>query len=214
MFLFLRWMGVASVGTRSSSVVSSCSRVPGLSSQQRKMCILKPDVIPSVSEGAKIAIEECKQQFNHERWNCSTSNDATVFGRLLEIGRGQISRFLLSLLFTVARVYIFCYDYHTLGSKETAFVHAITSAGVVHAVSKSCSRGNLTECTCNSKNKKTSHPRGWEEAGCSDNVKYAIWLSQTFVDAPDKNDRRARSLSRGRALMNLHNNQAGRQVSL
>jgi wingless-type MMTV integration site family protein 5 len=50
------------------------------------MCTLKPDVIPSVSQGATIAIKECKQQFHHERWNCSTSNDATVFGRLLEIG--------------------------------------------------------------------------------------------------------------------------------
>lgn len=47
---------------------------------------MKPDVIPSVSQGAEIGIKECKQQFLFERWNCTTSKDPTVFGRVLDIG--------------------------------------------------------------------------------------------------------------------------------
>ena len=34
------------------------------------------------------------------------------------------------------------------GSKETAFLYAITTAGVVHTVARACSSGNLTECNC------------------------------------------------------------------
>ncbi|KAK3724959.1 hypothetical protein QZH41_017169 [Actinostola sp. cb2023] len=145
------------------------------------MCQMKPDVIPSVGQGAEIGIKECKQQFLHERWNCTTSEHPTVFGRLLDIG-----------------------------SKEAAFVHAITSAGVVHAVSQSCSKGNLSECTCHTRT-SDQHHRSWDLSGCTNNVNYAIWLSKTFVDAPEKVDRRTRSIRRERALMNLHNNEAGRQ---
>lgn len=79
-------MGVASLGTKTSSVTPSCNSVPGLSTQQLRMCEMKPDVIPSVSQGAEIGIKECKQQFLFERWNCTTSKDPTVFGRVLDIG--------------------------------------------------------------------------------------------------------------------------------
>ncbi|XP_005420991.1 protein Wnt-16 [Geospiza fortis] len=34
------------------------------------------------------------------------------------------------------------------GTKETAFVSAVTAAGLVHSVTRSCSAGNVTECSC------------------------------------------------------------------
>lgn len=100
------------------------------------------------------------------------------------------------------------------GSKETAFVHAITSAGVVHAVSRSCNKGNLSECACGRRRGRGIPRRSWDISGCTNNVNYAMWLSKTFVDAPEKVDRRARSIRRERAMMNLHNNEAGRKVCL
>jgi len=171
---------------------------------------MKPDVIPSVSEGAEIGINECKQQFLYERWNCTTSKDPTVFGRVLDVGKFFITCATNSFRCGFINEFFNLFS----GSKETAFVHAITSAGVVHAVSRSCSKGNLSECTCSTRHSRDTPISSWDVSGCTNHVNYALWLSKTFVDAPEKVDRRARSIRRERALMNLHNNEAGRQVCL
>lgn len=107
------------------------------------------------------------------------------------------------------------------GSREAAFVYAITSAGVVHAASRSCRQGNLSECACEARRKRKQPSRGWEWGGCNDDVKFGMSLSKMFVDAPEYNarsvaDRKMRSaarVKRGRYLMNLHNNEVGRLVS-
>lgn len=49
---------------------------------------------------------------------------------------------------------------------------------------------------------------GFQWSGCSDNLSYGIAFSQAFVDNPE----RSRGISSSRALMNLHNNEAGRKV--
>lgn len=49
---------------------------------------------------------------------------------------------------------------------------------------------------------------GFQWLGCSDNLSYGIAFSQAFVDSPE----RSRGVSSSRALMNLHNNGAGRKV--
>lgn len=54
----------------------------------------------------------------------------------------------------------------------------------------------------------TGSPLGFQWSGCSDNLSYGVAFSQTFVDEPE----RAKGLSAGRPLMNLHNNEAGRKV--
>lgn len=51
---------------------------------------------------------------------------------------------------------------------------------------------------------------GFQWSGCSDNLSYGVAFSQTFVDEPE----RAKGLSAGRPLMNLHNNEAGRKVDV
>lgn len=35
-----------------------------------------------------------------------------------------------------------------LGTRETSFVHAISAAGVMHALTKNCSMGDLDNCGC------------------------------------------------------------------
>ena len=90
-------------------------------------------------------------------------------------------------------------------------MYSITAAGVVHAVTKSCSRGVLADCSCDMVKQSSRKEKTWKWGGCSDDIKYGLWFSRTFVDAPEY---RARSRKRsGRYLMNLHNNEAGRQVS-
>ncbi len=39
-------------------------------------------------------------------------------------------------------------EHFIAGTKESAFIRAVTSAGVAHAVTQSCSAGNLTDCSC------------------------------------------------------------------
>lgn len=63
-----------------------CSQLPGLSPGQRKLCQLYQEHMAYIGEGAKTGIRECQHQFRHRRWNCSTVDTASVFGRVMQIG--------------------------------------------------------------------------------------------------------------------------------
>uniref|UniRef100_A0A8D0EQQ4 Protein Wnt n=1 Tax=Strix occidentalis caurina TaxID=311401 RepID=A0A8D0EQQ4_STROC len=86
------------------------------------------------------------------------------------------------------------------GTRESAFIHAISAAalsplGAPSRASPSSSHGYFPSA-------------GFQWSGCSDNLSYGIAFSQAFVDNPE----RSRGVSSSRALMNLHNNEAGRKV--
>ncbi|PKK29902.1 wingless-type MMTV integration site family member 2 [Columba livia] len=94
------------------------------------------------------------------------------------------------------------------GSRESAFVHAISSAGVVFAITRACSQGELKSCSCDPKKKGSARDsKGhFDWGGCSDNIDYGIKFARAFVDAKEQKGKDAR------ALMNLHNNRAGRKA--
>lgn len=91
-----------------------------------------------------------------------------------------------------------------LGCRETAFVFAITSAGITHAVARSCSEGSIESCTCDYRRRGPGGP-DWHWGGCSDNVDFGRMFTREFVDSSE----RGRDL---RYLINVHNNEAGRIV--
>lgn len=95
------------------------------------------------------------------------------------------------------------------GSQEAAFVYAISSAGVVYAITRACSQGELRNCGCDLKKRgQSSDERGtFDWGGCSDDIKFGIKFAKDFVDAQELMTRDAR------AMMNLHNNRCGRMVS-
>jgi len=64
-----------------------CDQVGGLVKQQRQICKHNVDMMNAVKAGAVDAIHECQYQFRHRRWNCSTVNTATVFGRIVKSGQ-------------------------------------------------------------------------------------------------------------------------------
>ncbi|GFY54660.1 protein Wnt-4 [Trichonephila inaurata madagascariensis] len=159
-----------------------CESLVGLTKRQIKICKKNLEVMESVRNGAQLSISECQWQFKTRRWNCSTVNGTRIFGKVLSDG-----------------------------TREAAFVHAISAAGVAHQVTRSCSSGALGRCGCD-RTVRGFSPEGFQWSGCSDNVAYGTAFSKSFVDARDL--RAARGRSSARALMNLHNNEAGRKVRM
>ncbi|KAK6482602.1 protein Wnt-16-like [Huso huso] len=158
-----------------------CANLP-LTNKQKDICKRKPYLLPSIKEGARLGIHECQSQFKNERWNCSTTSERSVFGYEL-----------------------------TSGTKESAFIYAVTAAGLVHAVTRSCSAGNMTECSCDTSLQGGGSPsEGWHWGGCSDHIQYGMGFSRKFIDNAVKNI----SVKGGDALltMNQHNSEAGRQA--
>lgn len=72
-----------------------CSQLAGLSQGQKKLCHLYQDHMQYIGEGAKTGIKECQYQFRHRRWNCSTVDNTSVFGRVMQIGKTLFDLFLI-----------------------------------------------------------------------------------------------------------------------
>ncbi|XP_042879895.1 protein Wnt-7b-like isoform X1 [Penaeus japonicus] len=154
-----------------------CSRVPGITPSQRRICTRAPDAIVAISEGARVGIGECQRQFRAHRWNCSLqASSSSVFGYVV-----------------------------LMGSREAAFTYAIMSAGVAYSVTASCARGNISTCGCDDRKRGRYSASGWKWGGCSADIKYGIKFARKFVDAREVE-------GDARALMNLHNNKAGRRA--
>ena len=132
---------------------------------------------------------------------------------------------------------VFCRLCLYTATRETAFVHAISAAGVAHAVTRACSSGRLDRCGCDRSiegigggtasvgsggvaktattgsvagSASASRSKAFQWAGCSDNVAYGTAFSKSFVDSRET---RAKGRDGAKTLMNLHNNNAGRKVS-
>lgn len=79
--------GVSSPSSSSKSKKVSCTELKGLSKGQTQLCNLYQDHIPHIGRGARLGINECQYQFKSQRWNCSTVDDSSVFGHVLNIGK-------------------------------------------------------------------------------------------------------------------------------
>uniref|UniRef100_A0A5S6R608 Protein Wnt n=1 Tax=Trichuris muris TaxID=70415 RepID=A0A5S6R608_TRIMR len=155
--------------------------------------ILILDRCPAV---CKSAIAECQWQFRLERWNCTpvrTPNESIsdIFATTLKSG-----------------------------SRESAFIEAISAAGLVHSVVSACTAGNVTDCSCDlSRHGMAAFSHGtnpsdvgerWRWGGCSDNIRYGLMFAREFLD---RHLRRSWQQNRdARLLVTLHNHEVGRRV--
>ncbi|XP_021952979.1 protein Wnt-1 [Folsomia candida] len=89
-------------------------------------------------------------------------------------------------------------------TRETAYVHAITAAGVTFSVTQACSSGQVQDCPCDRTLSGKSTDGSWEWGGCGDNVFIGYERSKDILDI------KIRRRSDIRSLMLLHNNEAGR----
>lgn len=95
-----------------------------------------------------------------------------------------------------------------VGTKEAAFSNSIISAAVSHRTTQACTRGQLGDaCGCDQSKQpgSLSSKNKWKWGGCSADWKYGMRYSKRFLDAGERGDT-------ARALMNTHNNRAGRKV--
>ncbi|GBP32587.1 Protein Wnt-5a [Eumeta japonica] len=120
-----------------------CSKIYGLTPGQRRICRKHKDHMPAVGRGVRQGITECQYQFRDRRWNCTVTEDETVFGPLTLIA-----------------------------SRETAFTYAITAAGVSLAVGRACRDGRLASCGCSRAGRPRTLHKDWVWGGCGDNLEY------------------------------------------
>ncbi|XP_039263196.1 protein Wnt-5-like [Styela clava] len=181
------WWSVATdpnIDKLEQGITSICEHFKGLSRNQEALCKRYHNHMSFVSEGAESGIQECQHQFSGHRWNCSTVEDSTVFGKVLNIG-----------------------------SKEIAFTYAIASAGVVHSIAKGCKSAELKSCGCSKKPRPTGLHNDWRWGGCGDDTDYAYGFAREFIDARERDNVSPRGQkAKARKAMNLHNNEAGRMA--
>ena len=101
----------------------------------------------------------------------------------------------------------------------------------MYSIAKSCSKGELTECGCDKSHlnqpsktiskyqssstvlpinltMSTRSNDGFEWGGCSDDLNFGRDVSVSFIDRQEMRKNRRRIVR----MVNLHNNEAGRQV--
>uniref|UniRef100_A0A1I8Q1U4 Protein Wnt n=1 Tax=Stomoxys calcitrans TaxID=35570 RepID=A0A1I8Q1U4_STOCA len=139
----------------------NCYLVDGMSYGQKKQCVLHTSVMPAISRGARAAIQECQFQFKNRRWNCTTTEDNTVFGPMTG-----------------------------LGSPEMAFIHALAAATVTSFIARACRDGQLASCGCSSGSRPKQLNDDWTWGGCGDNLEYAYKFATDFIDIREKETRR------------------------
>ena len=91
------------------------------------------------------------------------------------------------------------------GFKETAFLYAISSAGLTHAMAKACSAGRMERCTCDEA-PDLENRKAWQWGGCGDNLKYSNKFVKEFLGKRSNKDLRAR--------VDMHNTNVGMKVGM
>nr|XP_039260633.1 protein wingless-like [Styela clava] len=142
--------------------------LPGLVSKQRKMCLENPDLVAAAMQGTDLAVRECERQFKYDRWNCTLiltnmsdrkrEKYATESSDQSDESSGEV---LTPGLKNATR--------------EGSFIHAIMSAGIAHAVTVACRRGELAGCHCDKSVSKLNVAMeilremiAWDETNSSD----------------------------------------------
>ncbi|XP_013863379.1 protein Wnt-11 [Austrofundulus limnaeus] len=159
-----------------------CKLLPNLVPTQTQLCRTHLEIIKTIVQAAREVKKTCQKTFSDMRWNCSSieiSSDSPKY-------RPDLDR----------------------GTREAAFVYALSSATIIHSLSRACGLGEITGCTCAKRPDEAPGP-DFRWGGCGDNMAYGTPLGTKFVDAPMK---LKRSGSHANKLMHLHNSEVGRQV--
>ncbi|XP_053130272.1 protein Wnt-11b-2-like [Hemicordylus capensis] len=95
------------------------------------------------------------------------------------------------------------------GTRESAFVYALAAAAVSHAIARACASEQLPICSCGSAPSEEAPEPNSQWGGCGDNLHFGLQLGSAIADGAMKSSKAGPQVSR---QVNLHNNEAGRQV--
>ncbi|CAL4122941.1 unnamed protein product, partial [Meganyctiphanes norvegica] len=152
-----------------------CRNLGGLTASQKMLCTRNIEVVGAAAIGLGMAVRECRRQFANHRWNCTALTTHTNNPSSAPIMQR--------------------------GYSESAFGHAITAAGVTHAVARACSAGRLGNCSCG----QVRGRRAWKWSGCHDNTRFGARFSRQFLDIVEK----AKDIV---SFTHIFNNEVGRKV--
>uniref|UniRef100_A0A9L0K861 Protein Wnt n=1 Tax=Equus asinus TaxID=9793 RepID=A0A9L0K861_EQUAS len=96
-----------------------CKQLEGLVSAQVQLCRSNLELMRTVVHAAREATKACRRAFSDMRWNCSSIELAPNY--LLDLERG---------------------------TRESAFVYALSAAAISHAIARACTTGDLPGCSC------------------------------------------------------------------
>ncbi|XP_031553002.1 protein Wnt-8b-like [Actinia tenebrosa] len=135
-------------------------------------------LLTSVRNGANMGLQECRSQFRYRKWNCTLNIETNVKIKLPNWTNIPATR-------------------------ETAFAHSITTAGVTYSLTRDCRMGKFEDCSC--VHNKDSAAKGNWWGGCNENIKFGEVMAKHFLEAIDKGNG-------ARTLLILHNNEVGRKA--
>ena len=94
-----------------------------------------------------------------------------------------------------------------VGTRETAFLNAIISAGIAREIARKCKEQELTPCSCDYSVKGSTSGDSRNISGCGDNSYFGDLVAEKFTNATLVNQDAI-------TLAELHNNAVGRLVIL
>ncbi|TMS14458.1 Protein Wnt-11 [Larimichthys crocea] len=136
-----------------------CKLLPGMVSSQAQLCRSNLELMQTIIQAAREVKKTCQKTFADMRWNCSSIDipgDAPKY-------RPDLDR----------------------GTREAAFVYALSAATISHTIARACTSGDLRLCTCGPIPAQILEP-GYRWGGCADNLHYGLIMGSKFSDAPMK----------------------------
>ncbi|RUS84548.1 hypothetical protein EGW08_007717 [Elysia chlorotica] len=179
----VKWLALYRRAHRPWSTTRNCSRSSGLASRQLRLCRDNLELMPTVVHSALVGMETCQNQFRDWRWNCSSV-----------LAVPNLNNDLIR------------------GTREQAYVYGISSAALVHSVSRACSIGLTSKCSCGPLPRPIDEPEeDFKWGGCGDDVTFGLSFGEQFTDATLVN-KKGRVKQSKKAMMNRHNFRVGREI--
>uniref|UniRef100_A0A3B1JFV2 Protein Wnt n=1 Tax=Astyanax mexicanus TaxID=7994 RepID=A0A3B1JFV2_ASTMX len=95
-----------------------CKTLPGLVTSQAQLCRTNLELMQTIVQAAREVKKTCQKTFADMRWNCSSI---------------EAPKYLPDL---------------ERGTRESAFVYALSAAAISHTIARACTTGDLRLCSC------------------------------------------------------------------